>query len=37
MPILYLSQMVGHALGLSEEQLGLRKAMVDVSGVLAAG
>lgn len=35
MPILYLSQMVGHALGVSDEQLGLRKAMVDVTSVLA--
>jgi heterodisulfide reductase subunit B len=34
MPILYLSQMVGRALGVSDEQLGLRKAMVDVTTVL---
>ena len=34
MPVLYLSQMVGHALGVSDKQLGLKKAMVDVSGVL---
>ena len=35
MPILYLSQMVGHALGVSAKQLGLQKAMVDVTRVLA--
>jgi heterodisulfide reductase subunit B len=35
MPILFLSQMVGHALGLGERQLGLNKAMVDTSTVLA--
>ena len=35
MPILYLSQMVGHALGVNDKQLGLKKAMVDVAGVLA--
>ena len=35
MPILYLSQMVGHALGVSDAQLGLNKAMVDVTRVLA--
>ena len=34
MPILYLSQMVGHALGVSEEQLGLNRAMVDVRRAL---
>ena len=35
MPILFLSQMVGHALGVGERHLGLGRAMVDVSGVLA--
>ena len=35
MPILYLSQMVGRALGVSDKQLGLKKAMVDVARVLA--
>ena len=35
MPILYLSQMVGYALGVSDKQLGLKKAMVDVARVLA--
>jgi heterodisulfide reductase subunit B len=35
MPILYLSQMVGRALGVSDKQLGLKKAMVDVQGVLS--
>ncbi len=35
MPILYLSQMVGRALGVSDKQLGLRKAMVDPAQVLA--
>jgi heterodisulfide reductase subunit B len=35
MPILYLSQMVGHALGVNDKQLGLKKAMVDVARVLA--
>jgi heterodisulfide reductase subunit B len=35
MPILYLSQMVGRALGVSDKQLGLKKALVDVQGVLA--
>jgi heterodisulfide reductase subunit B len=36
MPILYLSQMVGRALGVSDRQLGLKKALVDVAGVLPA-
>jgi len=35
MPILYLSQMVGRALGVSAKQLGAKKAIVDVAGVLA--
>ena len=35
MPILYLSQLVGRALGVSDEQLGLKKAMVDPTKVLA--
>lgn len=34
MPILYLSQMVGRALGVGDEPLGLSKAMVRVAGVL---
>jgi len=34
MPIVYLSQMVGYALGVSGKELGLDKAMVDVAGVL---
>ena len=35
MPVLYLSQMVGYALGVSDERLGLRKALVDVARVLS--
>ena len=35
MPILFLSQMVGRALGVSERQLGSKKAMVDPAKVLA--
>jgi heterodisulfide reductase subunit B len=35
MPVIYLSQMVGRALGLADEQLGLKKHMVDVTAVLA--
>ena len=35
MPILFLSQMVGRALGVSDKQLGLNKAMVDSARVLA--
>jgi heterodisulfide reductase subunit B len=35
MPILYLSQLVGHAIGVSDALLGLQKAMVDVTRVLA--
>jgi heterodisulfide reductase subunit B len=35
MPILFLSQMVGRALGVSEKQLGLKKAMIDATRVLA--
>lgn len=34
MPILYLSQMVGRALGVDDKQLGLSKALVDVAEVL---
>lgn len=35
MPVLFLSQMVGRALGVSDERLGLGRAMVDVTRVLA--
>jgi heterodisulfide reductase subunit B2 len=35
MPILYLSQMVGRAIGVSDRDLGLKKAMVGVAGVMA--
>jgi heterodisulfide reductase subunit B len=35
MPILYLSQMVGHAVGVSDKQLGLGKALIDVSSAFA--
>lgn len=35
MPILYLSQLVGRALGVSEEQLGLGKALVDPARAFA--
>jgi heterodisulfide reductase subunit B len=35
MPVLFLSQMVGRALGVSEERLGLKRAMVDTTRVLA--
>ena len=35
MPIVYLSQFVGRAIGVSDRDLGLKKAMVDVAGVLA--
>jgi len=35
MPILFLSQMVGYALGVGEKQLGVTKTMVDASSVLA--
>jgi len=34
-PILYLSQMVGRAIGVPESKLGLKKHMVDVVGVMA--
>ncbi len=34
-PILFLSQMVGHALGVAEERLGVRTTVVDASQVLA--
>jgi heterodisulfide reductase subunit B len=37
MPIVFLSQMVGRALGVSDERLGLRRAMVDATTVLAEG
>jgi heterodisulfide reductase subunit B len=35
MPVLFLSQMVGRALGVSDERLGLKRAMVDPTSVLA--
>lgn len=35
MPVLFLSQMVGRALGMSDERLGLKRAIVDPTGVLA--
>jgi heterodisulfide reductase subunit B len=35
MPIVYLSQLVGRAIGVEDAQLGLKKHMVDVSGVMA--
>ena len=35
MPILYLSQLVGHAIGVRDALLGLQKAMVDGTRVLA--
>ena len=35
MPIVYLSQFVGRAIGVGDRDLGLKKAMVDVAGVLA--
>ncbi|HJW76165.1 MAG TPA: CoB--CoM heterodisulfide reductase iron-sulfur subunit B family protein [Thermoleophilia bacterium] len=35
MPILYLSQLVGHAIGVRDALLGLQKALVDVTRVLA--
>jgi heterodisulfide reductase subunit B2 len=35
MPIIYLSQLVGRAIGVSDAQLGLKKHMVDVSAVMA--
>jgi heterodisulfide reductase subunit B len=34
-PILYLSQMVGRAIGVPDGKLGLKKHMVDVVGVMA--
>lgn len=36
MPIVYLSQMVGRALGVGDRELGWRKALVDPSAVLAS-
>lgn len=35
MPIVYLSQLVGRAIGVDDAQLGLKKHMVDVTAVLA--
>jgi len=35
LPVLYLSQLVGRAIGVDERSLGLRKHMVDVSAVMA--
>jgi heterodisulfide reductase subunit B len=35
MPIIYLSQLVGRAIGVDTAQLGLKKHMVDVAAVLA--
>ncbi len=35
MPIIYLSQLVGRAIGVEDARLGLKKHMVDVSAVLA--
>ena len=35
MPILYLSQMVGHALGVDDGQLGLDRALADLSEVFS--
>ncbi len=35
MPIIYLSQLVGRAIGVSDAQLGLKKHMVDVTAVMA--
>ena len=37
MPVLFLSQMVGRALGVDEDRLGLKRAMVDPTAVLAEG
>jgi heterodisulfide reductase subunit B len=36
LPILYLSQLVGRALGMADDELGAGKALIDVRGVLAA-
>ena len=35
MPIVYLSQLVGRAIGVDDAQLGLKKHMVDVAAVMA--
>ena len=34
-PIVYLSQLVGRAIGVDDAQLGLKKHMVDVAAVMA--
>ena len=35
MPIVYLSQLVGRAIGVDDAQLGLKKHMVDVAPVMS--
>jgi len=34
-PVIFLSQLVGRAIGLGEKELGLKKHLVDVMAVMA--
>ncbi len=34
-PVFFLSQLVGHALGIDEKTLGLKKHLVDITAVMA--
>ena len=34
-PVIFLSQLVGRAVGVSDKELGLKKHLIDVMGVMA--
>jgi len=34
-PVIFLSQLVGRAIGLGEKELGLKKHLVDITAVMA--